>query len=211
MVIILDLPGHGGSDILAETHSMELMATLVDSLLNHLNVDLVTVVGHSMGGYISLALAEKYEDRVKHLVLINSTPLADSEESKKNRNRALQVIDKTPRAYIGMAIGNLFAEASKERFFKEIEDLKNEAYTFPREGLQAAIRGMRDRKDRTEVLKNFPRDKYMLLAEEDPIMPISTNVQIAENTNTVVKIVSGGHMSSIENRSKVQGFLLMMG
>jgi len=168
-------------------------------------------VGHSMGGYISLAFVEKYSEKVTKLVLINSTPLADSEEGKRNRDRALKIMDQTPKAYISMAIGNLFAEESRDKFPEEIENQKAQAYTFPVEGIKAAIRGMRDRKDRTEVMKNFPRAKFVLLAEDDPIMPISENTQLAKETNTIVKIVSGGHMSSIEKRAEVREFLHFVG
>src|SRR5690606_41105093 len=106
------------------------------------------------------------------LILLNSTPIADSEERIENRNRALKVIDQNPQAYISMTIGNLFAETSREKFVSEIETLKNEAYSFPVEGIKAAIRGMRDRKDRTEVLTGFKKGKYMILEEDDPIFPM---------------------------------------
>ncbi|MGB3344094.1 MAG: alpha/beta hydrolase [Aequorivita sp.] len=211
IVVMLDLPGHGSSDVLAETHSMELMAETIHALLEYLNIETITLVGHSMGGYISLAFVEKYPEKVEKLVLINSTPLADSEEGKRNRDRALKVIDQTPKAYISMAIGNLFAEESRDKFSDEIENQKTEAYSFPLEGIKAAIRGMRDRKNRTEVLKNFPREKFILLAAEDPIMPIAENTHLAKETNTFVKIVSGGHMSSIEKRPEVEEFLHFVG
>ena len=210
-VIILDLPGHGQSEAIAHSHTMELMAETIHSLLEHLKISTAIVVGHSMGGYISLAFAEIYPEMVEKLALVNSTPFADSEERKENRDRGLTIIDQIPQAYISMAIGNLIAEDSKERFPEEIEKLKTEAFTFPLEGVKAAIRGMRDRKDRTSVLKNFPKEKFILLAEEDPIIPISENIQMAQETNTIVKIVSAGHMSSIENRDKVQEFLLFIG
>lgn len=210
-IITMDLPGHGLSEVLAKSHTMELMAETIHSLLEHLNIETAIIVGHSMGGYISLAFAEKYPEKVEKLALVNSSPLADSEKRKEDRNRALNIIDQIPKAYISMAIGNLIAEESKAKFPDEIENLKNEAYTFPLEGIKAAIRGMRDRKDRTSILKNFPKEKFILLAELDPIMPISENVKLAQEVNFIVKIVAGGHMSSIENRNEVQEFLLFIG
>lgn len=210
-VVIMDLPGHGKSEVLAETHSMELMAETIHALLEHLDMESITLVGHSMGGYISLAFVEMYPEKIQKLVLINSTPMADSAEGKKNRDRALKIIDKTSKAYINMAIGNLFAQESQDKFLEEIETLKSEAHTFPLEGIKAALRGMRDRKDRTAVLKSFTRQKFILLAEDDPIMPIAENVKLAKETNTEVTVVSGGHMSSIEKQEDMRKFLHLVG
>ena len=110
-----------------------------------------------------------------------------------------------------MAIGNLLAESSREKFASEIETLKNEAYSFPIEGIKAAIKGMRDRKDRTEILKNFKNGKYMILAEEDPILPILEAIQLAEQCGCSVKIIKGGHMSLIENCDSVAKYLHFIG
>ncbi len=158
-VVAIDLPGHGKSGVISEVHSMELMATVVDALIQSLQITTATFVGHSMGGYVALAFTELFPEKVKKLFLLNSTPVADSEERKENRDRALAIIDKNPEAYISMAIGNLFADSSREAFSAEIETMKREAFSFPVEGIKAAIKGMRDRKDRTLILKNFKGGK----------------------------------------------------
>src|SRR5690606_26877961 len=161
--ITIDFPGHGKSGVISEIHSMELMTEVVNEMLKYLHVPAATFIGHSMGGYVSLAYAELFPEKVEKLVLLNSTPAADSEERKENRDRALKIIDQNAKAYIGMAIGNLFAETSREKFTAEIDALKKEAYSFPMEGIKAAIKGMRDRKDRTEVLRQFNKEKFMVL------------------------------------------------
>ncbi|MBT0606953.1 alpha/beta fold hydrolase [Aequorivita echinoideorum] len=207
-VLILDFPGHGKSETVHETHSMELMADVVNSLLKELKIQKATFVGHSMGGYVALAYAEKYVDSVEKLILLNSTTAEDSEERKQNRDRSLEIVDKIPEAYISMAIGNLFAENSREKFASEIEKLKNEAKAFPMEGIKAAIRGMRDRKDRTSVLKNFPRGKYIISASEDPIIPMDEIKTISEKTGAKLKTLPGGHLSTVENGQAVSDYLL---
>lgn len=211
LVITIDFPGHGKSGIVAEIHTMELMAEVVEELLKHLGINTVTLMGHSMGGYVALAYAELFSEKVERLILLNSTPNADSEERKENRNRALKVIDQNPSAYISMAIGNLFAESSREKFTAEIEALKAEAYSFPVEGIKAAIKGMRDRKDRTATLKNFRKKKHSILAEDDPILPFLEAKKLAEYCNASVKIIGGGHMSLIENRDTIKEYLLFIG
>ena len=210
-LVTIDFPGHGKSGVISETHSMELMAEVVHELLKELNIASATFIGHSMGGYVALAYAELYEKEAEKLILLNSTPHADSEERKENRDRSIEIVGKVPEAYISMAIGNLFAESSHEKFALEIEQLKKEAYSFPIEGIQAAMRGMRDRKDRTQILKNFQKAKYMILAEEDPILPITELKKVAENCNASVKIIGGGHMSLIENEHLILKYLLLIG
>ncbi len=107
LVVTIDFPGHGKSGVISEIHSMELMAEVVDEIIQQLQISTATFIGHSMGGYVALAYTELFSEKVEKLILLNSTPVSDSEERKENRDRALKVIDKNPQAYISMAIGNL--------------------------------------------------------------------------------------------------------
>ncbi|RFN59014.1 alpha/beta fold hydrolase [Marixanthomonas ophiurae] len=202
-VITIDFPGHGKSEIVSKTHSMQLMAKVVKSVLHELNIESAILIGHSMGGYVALAYTELFQDDVEKLILLNSTPTADSEERKQNRRRALKVLDHNAEAFISMAIMNLFSENSKKRFTSEIETLKKEALQFPVAGIQAAIRGMINRKDRTDVLANFDKKKIMVCGNEDPIMSISDSKVISETTNTELIQLEGGHMSWLENTDEI--------
>lgn len=206
-VIAVDLPGHGKSGTISNEHSMELMAEVVNEILLHLNISSATLIGHSMGGYVALALTERFEEKVNKLILLNSSPFSDSKARKENRNRALKVIEQNSKAFISMAIGNLVTNTAREKFRAEIESLKAEAYTFPIKGITAAIKGMRDRKDRSGVLKNFPNKKYVILSKEDPILPFESTKIILENDGVTVKTIEGGHMSLIENSNKVTELL----
>ncbi|WP_347373431.1 alpha/beta hydrolase [Aequorivita sp. Q41] len=205
-VITIDLPGHGKSEVISEIHTMELMAEVVAQILQQLQISKASFIGHSMGGYVALAYTELFSEKVVQLILLNSTSIADSEERKENRNRAIAIMDQNPKAFISMAIGNLFAETSRKKFSKEIEALKAEAYSFPVEGIKAAAKGMRDRKDRTAVFKNFENEKHLILAEDDPILTIEEGRRLAENCNVSLKIIAGGHMSVIENQEAVLAF-----
>ena len=205
-IVSMDLPGHGKSGCLDETHSMELMAEVVVSLLKELKITEAGIVGHSMGGYVLLALAELYPSVVDELFLLNSTSLADSPERLQNRKRALKVISENKKLFVQTAIPNLFTEKSRLQFPIEIATLKEEAATFPTEGITAMIRGMMIRKDRTEALKNFSKKKVILCGKEDPIVPISDSKWIAAATNSEIKIMNGGHMSWLENTAELLKF-----
>lgn len=206
-VIAIDFPGMGKSEPVAEVHTMTMMAEVVHALLQECNIDKATLIGHSMGGYITLAFIDLFEDKAEKIILLNTTSIADSEERKSVRNRSVQLVRERPKAYISMAIGNWAVEDSREKFKEDLDFLKNQAYTFPIEGITAALRGMRDRKDRTEVLSKFPKPKYLLLAEDDPIIDAKETSKLAQQAGVKVKIISGGHMSMIENQTALLDFV----
>jgi len=202
-VVCIDLPGHGKSDAIAEVHTMELMAEVVYSILDSLEVKQARFIGHSMGGYVSLAFSELYPGIITSLVLLNSTTESDSEERKKNRDRAIRLIKKDANLFITLAIHNLFNENTKHLYAHEIKELKEEAYLFPVDGIIATIRGMRDRKDRTNVLQNFNGLKYFVYGNEDNMIPEKVSIQVAKNTNSELHSINSGHMSVYENREEM--------
>jgi len=209
-VITVDLPGHGASGVLQETHSMELMANVVKDLLDELEIETATLVGHSMGGYVSLAFTELYPESVAALILLNSSPKADSPERVENRKRALKIMEKNAPAFISMAISNLFTSEENVLYAEAIEDLKKEALQMNATGVTAAIRGMMQRKDRTSVLMHFEKKKTMILSEEDPIMEHSENVALAVQCNAIPISVKGGHMSWVSINSEIVKFMLLI-
>ncbi len=202
-VVTIDLLGHGKSGCISEIHTMELMAEVINFVLKELNIQSANFIGHSMGGYVALAFAEKYESKIDKLVLLNSTPAPDSLSRKKNRESALVVINKNPSVFLTIAIKNLFAEKTQKEFETEIKKLNNEASLFPVEGITAAIKGMKNRKDRTSLLKNFRGEKYMICGTEDPILPFSELKQLAFKSETTFKKVKSGHMSLTENIEEI--------
>lgn len=206
-VITLDLPGHAQSGCIAETHTMELMADVVSHVLESNHIECATFIGHSMGGYVTLAIADKYESLVHKIILLNSTSEGDSPERIINRNRAIRLVEQNKETFVRMAIGNLFTENTRLQAASEIERLKNEAITFPKKGIQAALRGMRDRKDRTHVLTSFNRDKYLIAGLEDLLIPINTIEVLSEKTRTNLKIMTGGHMLLAENWREIVKYL----
>ena len=122
-VVTIDLLGHGKTGCLGYVHSMELMAEVVEQVLSHLKIRRSIFVGHSMGGYVALAFAELLPDNVKGLVLLkvllNSTARADSEERKQNRLRAIAAIKQNHKAFVRMAISNLFRPKNRTVFAQE--------------------------------------------------------------------------------------------
>ena len=81
----IDIPGHGRSSNIAPVHTMELMADVVAGVLDTLGIEKVTMVGHSMGGYVALAFCAAYAHRLDGLVLLSSTPNPDTDLKRENR------------------------------------------------------------------------------------------------------------------------------
>ena len=206
-VITIDLPGHGKSGNFAETHSMELMADAVFTILQELNIKEVTLVGHSMGGYVSLAFCKKFLIMTKGIVLLNSTPESDSEERRISRDRAIKIVRKNKDSYISMAISNLLSAKNRGLFPEQLEKLKKEALKLSEERIIAALKGMKIRTDETSTLNLYNGPKYMLAGDKDPVLNFSDAELVADKTNCVFLPLSGGHLSFIENKSEIEKYL----
>lgn len=206
-VITIDLPGHGKSGVLAEKHSMELMAMLVAKILAAENIMTASFIGHSMGGYVALAFAKLFPDHIEKLIVLNASTYKDNDDRKVNRNRAIKLLKTQKQPIISMAISTLFTDKERLDFASEITKLKKEAMQFPSEGIIATIKGMRDRKDSTAVLEKFAGSKLLIAGKSDTIVPIWVSEEISEKTKTPLKIINGGHMSWITNNTEMLNFM----
>lgn len=202
-VLLIDLPGHGKSEKVADSHTMELQAEIIYQILKKENISNAAFVGHSMGGYVLLAIAEKYPEIISKLIMVNSTSALDTVEKKKNRSRAIEIVKRNKKTYVSMAISNLFSEDNRQKFSLEIENMKNEASTFSTGGIIAIIKGLRDRIDRTNVLKDFTNKKYSIVGLKDAIIPIEESRKIATTTNTTLFEVKTGHFSVLEKCEEI--------
>jgi len=206
-VICIDLPGHGKSGNLNPVHTMELYADAVHVILKHLKVEKISLVGHSMGGYVSLAFCEKFPDLMERLVLLNSSPAPDSEEKKINRDKAIALVRKNKKAFVKMAVSNLVTKESNLKFEKEMNELIKDALSFSEEGIISALKGMKIRTDKTEVLKAFQGPKYIVASEQDPVINYTEIQEIAQKCDCAFKSLPDGHLSFLENRTMVFEFL----
>ena len=207
-VITIDLLGHGATECLGYVHTMEDNADVVHAVLSELRIRKAIFVGHSMGGYVALAFAELYPDTIKGLVLLNSTARADSEERKKNRDRAIKAVKQSFVNFISLSIGNLFSENNRERLAATIENVKKEALQTPLQGIVASLEGMKIRQDREVLLHLTPFPKLLILGEKDPVLNYEETKEQIENTAVQVITFPDGHMSHLENQDELLAVLL---
>ncbi|MDW8332525.1 MAG: alpha/beta hydrolase, partial [Cyclobacteriaceae bacterium] len=112
-VIGIDLPGYGSSDYM-DGADLEIYAGAVHEVLNTENARQVVMVGHSMGGYVTLAFAEKYPTCIQGMGLFHSHPYADDEARKTNRLKAIELVKEYgSERYIRELFSGLFTSAFK--------------------------------------------------------------------------------------------------
>ena len=198
-VLAIDLLGHGQTDCFGYIHSMELMAEVVLAVLKLLRIRKITIIGHSMGGYVSLALADKRPEMIRGLCLLNSTSLSDDIERKKLRERANKMVQSNFTNMVRMSFVNLFGEENKAVFAFEIENALNDALKTSLQGYMACQEGMRIRPNRMAVLKNNSFKKLYILGKKDPVLSVEEALEEAKEIQAESVILSGGHMSHIEN------------
>lgn len=202
-VIVIDLLGHGQSGNLGYIHSMETQAEMVKAVLNHLGLRKYIVIGHSMGGYVGLAVAELFLGSVKGICLLNSTAKADSTEKKTNRDRAIEAVKHNHKMFVKMSIPNLFSEENRTVFKNEIDNVTSNALQLSVQGIVASLEGMKIRKDRTALFRDAPFKKMLILGKKDPVLKVEPLRKLAKNTGIKVIEFPDGHMSHIENRNEL--------
>lgn len=208
-VITIDLPGHGLSDSIGYVHTMEEMAEAVQAVVNHLGVRRIGLVGHSMGGYVALAFAEQFPDNVRSLVLLQSTALADSEEKKADRLRAIELVKSNYKSFVRRSIPLLFRPVNRRRYKDEIRWVKEEALKTSAQGIIAAIEGMRLRPNREVLLKFPPYPVHLIAGEKDPRISLDECVYLSEISEHVqLHVIKGcGHMSYVEDLQQTLKYL----
>ncbi len=206
-IITIDLLGHGATGCLGYVHSMEDNADAVHAVLSELRIRKSMFVGHSMGGYVALAFAELYPENIKGFVLLNSTSVADSEERKANRDRAIKAVKKDYMSFIRLSIGNLFSPDNREKFADEIEKVKLEALKTPLQGIVASLEGMKIRKNREVILHLTPYPKMLIIGKKDPVLIYPESREQIEGTKVKLVTFPDGHMSTIENKEELKEVL----
>lgn len=210
-VVSLDLPGHGISEVKGETHTMEFMADTVHAALETLGVDKAVVVGHSMGGYVALEYLRKYPGSVSGIVLFHSGPNADSPEKKADREREVNLILGGKKELIARMFPQVgFAPQNRKRLADKIEELSDQITLTEDEGIIAALRGMAERRDSNEVLRNSKAPQLVIFGRHDEyVTPEAAEIAIKEHPQAAVAwLENSGHMGFVEEPEASLGIML---
>ncbi|MBN2275236.1 MAG: alpha/beta hydrolase [Bacteroidales bacterium] len=214
-VIRMDLPGHGQSDVIAPVHTMELMAESVSAVLNALAIDACILVGHSMGGYVTLAAAEKTDRRLLGFCLFHAAPFADNDEKKASRDKEIDLVRNGKKdLIINTNIPKGFADDNLEKFRAEVEMARQIALGTSDAGIIAALQGMKQRHDRSAIILQSPVPVLWILGQKDNYIDYhKIKDKICLNPKgQLLKLENAGHMGFIEESQKaLKGIMSFFG
>ena len=199
-VIAIDLPGFGESGMISSNHGMNLMAKVVDAVMEKEDIHKCTIIGHSMGGYVALAFTKLFENKLDGIVLFHSQAAADDDDTKKNRDRTIKIVENNHSDFISSFIPSLFAEENIARLSTEIQQFVNKSMLTKNEGIIAALSGMRDREDHLDLLSQLEIPVLFIAGKKDSRIPMEKIIkQIALPKKSESLILNNvGHMGFIE-------------
>ncbi|WP_127588815.1 alpha/beta fold hydrolase [Paenibacillus koleovorans] len=199
-VITVDLRGHGRSEVPDSPYTIEAMADDVAGLLTSLQLDQPPVLlGHSLGGYVTLAVAENVAASLGAYGLIHSTAYPDAEQAKANRDKTIAAIrDQGMVPFIDGLIPKLFAPAHVESMGDHVQAAKVIGYATAPQGAMHTAAAMRDRPDRNHVLLQENLPVLLVAGEQDQLIPVGKTFSVQGVHLTPVRIPEAGHMSMYE-------------
>lgn len=206
--ILIDLPGHGNSPLVDTVNepSIRFMADEVEKVLVHLNIQDYRIVGHSMGGYVAIALLAHAACKPSRVTLLNSNYWSDSEAKQADRVRVARIAYTGKQLFLNEAIPNLFTDPGA--FKEQITALKREAETMTADAIAYAALAMRSRTDYTELVAHIPTSIQIIHGALDRLVS-AEELQVrltALNSATLPEVViipHAGHMAHWEATSDV--------
>jgi len=203
-ILSIDLPGFGKSEFI-QNQDLATIANEINILLEQLEVDQVTLIGHSLGGYVGLTFAELFPNKINGLGLFHSTVFADSNEKKENRNKTIEFINKHGVGnFANSFVGTLFYPENRATFEKEILELSNVVKNTSKEAVIQTTKAMRDRKDFSNFIASINIPLLFIVGKEDQAVPLSKSIEqshIAPDT-TLLILSKTAHMGMFENEKK---------
>ncbi len=204
-MILPDLRGFGRSPVTEGVYSMRLLAEDVIHLMDRLEIEKAVVVGHSMGGYVSLAFAQAYPSRLLGLGLVATHAVADNPERRQTRYKlAESVAHKGARVVASNMVKTL---TPRQELLDPINELILQAHPT---GIAGALKGMAERHDLTGELSNISVPAVVIVGKSDQLLSresVETTAQMLPK-GWLVEIPDAGHLPMFEQPEKFQAALL---
>ena len=210
-IILIDLPGHGKTEPFGDTHLMSFMADAVNMVLLHLNIDKCIMIGHSMGGYVTLEFEKRFSNKLLSFVMFHSSALNDNTQKKVNRKREIDLVKNNKKSLICKTnIPLMYAEENRINLLKEIEKSKQICNKTSDMGIIGALNGMMERKNNIDLLKNINKQILFIIGEKDDLIPMEALLPQVDLNNNIKSVVlkKSGHMGFVEEKEKSQKELL---
>ncbi len=209
-VIAPDLRGFGESDA-AATATMNEMAQDVAQLMDHLEITQAAIGGLSMGGYVALAFYKQFPSRVRALVLADTRAQADSEEAKQTRaQQAKKALDEGMAGIADSMLPKLLTPETVSKHPEIVKRVRDMMLKTKPEGAAAALRGMAERDDQTDLLPKISVPSLILVGAEDAITPVADSEKMHQAISGahLVVLENAGHVSNLERTEQFNNALL---
>lgn len=209
-LIIPDLPGSGRSES-TDDMSIEGMARTVFDFLEAIGIRRCTLIGHSMGGYITLGFAEKFKDSLNGFGLFHSTAYADSPEKIVARKKGISFIEQQGAyEFLKVSIPNLYSPITKKSNPQIVEEQINASHNFLAASLVSYYKAMMERPDRTKVLIDSEVPVLFVLGKHDAAVPFKEGLELCHmpRISYIHILENAGHMGMIEASSESNQALL---
>jgi pimeloyl-ACP methyl ester carboxylesterase len=210
-LIIPDLPGSGKSEMLNEGGAIENYAHFVNAVLLNEHIEKCVLLGHSMGGYITLAFADLYPEKLRGFGFIHSTAFADNEEKKLTRQKGIKMIEEYGVfPFLKNTTPNLFSDNYKKQHPEKVSELIEQGKNFSKEVLLNYYTVMMNRPDRTGALRRSNVPVLFIIGSEDKAVPLNDMLkQVHLPRISYVHILNNvGHMGMWEEPQKSNNYIL---
>jgi pimeloyl-ACP methyl ester carboxylesterase len=202
--ILPDLPGSGNSAFNGQLTRITDFADVLYAILEAEDIPELVLIGHSMGGYISMAFAEKFPERIRALGLFHSSSYADSTEKKETREKNVRFIQKNGALpFIEQSIPGLYSDYFKAENPAEIR-LQVEHYAnFRPDSLVLYLEAMKQRPATSGTLKTITKPVLFIMGEQDKAVPLVDALEQCHlpGISYIHILTHTAHMGMIENTS----------
>jgi pimeloyl-ACP methyl ester carboxylesterase len=199
-VITPDLRGHGQSSAPEGVYDMELMVADLVVLLDNLGIDRAVWVGHSMGGYITMAALRTVPERIMGIGLVATHPYADSDDKRMQRRESAELALRQGSTDVAFSMMSLIFSPRVEGKSPMAQDIYNIMVNTTARGIAGALRGMANRPDSVETLRNADIPAVVIAGADDQIVKRDTAEMMAAlmPRAALVEIENAGHLPMIE-------------
>ena len=186
----------------ADLINFDSIEKISDALINSMPSDEVAIIGISMGGYVAIDAALKLGDKLKKLILINTTSKAVNQATIQERKKAIQMAENGAfKEIVAMSNGICYYKPKEEWLLLE-EKMASEV------GPEAYIRQQQaiiNRKNYSSLIKKISADTLIITGKNDQVIPFQDSFTMAEeiNNSSLILLNACGHLSTLEKGNVV--------
>lgn len=204
-IIAFDIPGHRESEALAEKHSMEMLAKRICETLKWMKINQCLMIGHSMGGYVTLMVHHLFPGLLSGFSLFHSHPFSDTVDTRKNRMREIGLVKNGKKDMLAKVnIPNAFAQKNLVAMKDEVDKAKAIALQTSDKGIIANLHAMMNRPDFSDELSETSKPFLLIAGKHDKYIPFNTmipRIKLPKNASFCL-LENSGHMGFIEEKEK---------